>query len=313
MPNELDRQFDEELGRGHRPGRAAGHRLRRARSSDRHQLPNHLPEFFRAFCALNADNEAVVAGDERLSFADLDRISDRVARGLIARGNLKGDRVGIAMRNCPSWVLIYMAVLKTGAIATLLNGWWEAAEMEHAILLTDPKLIIADAPRAARIAARCAGGDVCLADRASGRGGAGRASPPRRTTVRCRDRARGPCHDPLHFGLDRHAKGALSTHRAVTTGTYAYAIGLIVLLGILTEEEARPPTPARTLVGVPLFHVTGEVPVMLNSFVIGRCMVLMPKWVRRGAAADREGANHLFRGGADDEPRAHEPSRSARI
>ena len=58
----------------------------------------------------------------------------------------------------------------------------------------------------------------------------------------------------------------------------AYAIGLIVLLGILTEEDRAPKTPARTLVGVPLFHVTGEVPVMLNSFVIGRCMVLMPKW-----------------------------------
>ena len=29
---------------------------------------------------------------------------------------------------------------------------------------------------------------------------------------------------------------------------------------------------------MPLFHVTGEVPVLLNSFVIGRTMVLMPKW-----------------------------------
>ena len=29
---------------------------------------------------------------------------------------------------------------------------------------------------------------------------------------------------------------------------------------------------------MPLFHVTGEVPVMLNSFVVGRCMVVMPKW-----------------------------------
>ena len=29
---------------------------------------------------------------------------------------------------------------------------------------------------------------------------------------------------------------------------------------------------------MPLFHVTGEVPVMLNSFVVGRCMVIMPKW-----------------------------------
>jgi acyl-CoA synthetase (AMP-forming)/AMP-acid ligase II len=32
------------------------------------------------------------------------------------------------------------------------------------------------------------------------------------------------------------------------------------------------------LLSVPLFHVTGEVPVMLNSFVVSRCMVVMPKW-----------------------------------
>jgi acyl-CoA synthetase (AMP-forming)/AMP-acid ligase II len=32
------------------------------------------------------------------------------------------------------------------------------------------------------------------------------------------------------------------------------------------------------LINVPLFHVTGEIPVMLNSFVINRCMVMMPKW-----------------------------------
>ena len=69
----------------------------------------------------------MVAGDERLTFADLDRISDRLAHGLVARGIAKGDRVGIAMRNCPAWIVSYMAVLKAGAIATLLNGWWEAA------------------------------------------------------------------------------------------------------------------------------------------------------------------------------------------
>jgi acyl-CoA synthetase (AMP-forming)/AMP-acid ligase II len=63
----------------------------------------------------------------------------------------------------------------------------------------------------------------------------------------------------------------------VTTGVYAYAIGLAVLLGIKERRgEALP--PPKTLVNVPLFHVTGEVPVLLNSFVIGRTMVLMPKW-----------------------------------
>jgi acyl-CoA synthetase (AMP-forming)/AMP-acid ligase II len=74
------------------------------------------------------------------------------------------------------------------------------------------------------------------------------------------------------------AKGALSSHRAVTSGVYTYSISLLTLLGIL-ESEGRPPAnPPKTLVSVPLFHVTGEVPVLLNSFVIGRSMVLMPKW-----------------------------------
>jgi long-chain acyl-CoA synthetase len=78
-------------------------------------------------------------------------------------------------------------------------------------------------------------------------------------------------------GSTGESKGALSTHRAVTTAVYAYATGLMVLKAIL-ESEGRPPKPPRTLLSVPLFHVTGEVPVLLNSFVIGRGMVLMPKW-----------------------------------
>ena len=79
-------------------------------------------------------------------------------------------------------------------------------------------------------------------------------------------------------GSTGEAKGALSTHRAVTTGD--------LCLCDRPDRAARHPDRGgprrrprpRTLLSVPLFHVTGEVPVMLNSFVIGRCMVMMPKW-----------------------------------
>jgi acyl-CoA synthetase (AMP-forming)/AMP-acid ligase II len=79
-------------------------------------------------------------------------------------------------------------------------------------------------------------------------------------------------------GSTGEAKGALSSHRAVTTATYCYAAGLMTLLGLLIEDDREPAGPPRTLLSVPLFHVTGEVPVLLNSFVVGRCMVVMPKW-----------------------------------
>jgi len=276
---DLDRKFDEILATVTAPG---GRLVIGKDESGRAivtNFPATIPGLLRTFCALYPDSEAVVACDERLTFAEIDRLSEAVAHGLVARGIVKGDRVAIAMRNCPSWVVAYMGIVKAGAVATLLNGWWEAHEMEHGITLADPKLVLADGPRAKRIAVHCSSCDIMTVPidqpieqaLAELLGSADDAPLPE---VLPEDDA------TILFtsGSTGDSKGALSTHRAVTTATYAYSSGLIVLLGILTEEGRAPTTQARTLLTVPLFHVTGEVPVMLNSFVIGRCMVLMPKW-----------------------------------
>ena len=278
MLTELDRKFDETLA----AVTGAGGRLVIGRDAQGRaivdNLPGTLPGLFRAFCELNADKEAVVAGDERLTFADLDRVSDQVAQGLVARGIGKGDRVGIAMRNCPAWIVSYMGVIKAGGVATLLNGWWEPLEMEHAIQLAEPKLIVADGPRAKRISARCSGIDIltlpielpveeAMTELLGGDGcSLPELSPEDDATIL------------FTSGSTGESKGALSTHRAVTTAAYAYATGLMVLLGILGSEGRAPTAQPRTLLSVPLFHVTGEVPVMINSFIVGRCMVIMPKW-----------------------------------
>jgi acyl-CoA synthetase (AMP-forming)/AMP-acid ligase II len=277
MPSELDRRFDEELARVTGPGgRLVIGKDEQGRAIVEN-FPATLPSFFRTFCALNAANEALVSGDERFSFADLDSISNRVAAGLVERGIEKGDRVGIAMRNCASWVLSYMGIVKAGGIATLLNGWWQPAEMEHAVLLTEPKLIVADASRGRRLAERCRVSEIISLDVDLA---AHEALAPFLSDASIDLPEIDPEDDATILftsGSTGACKGAVSTHRAVTTGTYSYGLGLIVLRALL-EQEGRPPKTPRTLVSVPLFHVTGEVPVMLNSFVIGRCMVIMPKW-----------------------------------
>ena len=281
MPSELDRRFDDMLAKVIGPG---GRLVIEEDELGRPivaNFPPTLPSFFRTFCALNAEAEAVVASDERLTFADLDRWSEQLARSLASRGIAKGDRVGIAMRNCPSWIVSYMAILKAGGVATLLNGWWQPAEMRHALELVSPRLVIADGPRAARLAACELSGfeiiDLPIDEPLE------RALDPLLSAGG--DEATLPEVAPddeatilFTSGSTGDAKGALSTHRAVTTGVYAYATGLMVLLGLLTEENRAPGSPPRTLINVPLFHVTGEVPVMLNSFVVSRCMVIMPKW-----------------------------------
>jgi long-chain acyl-CoA synthetase len=278
MRTDLDLKFDQTLAEVMAPGgRLVIERdaLGRAFVAN---FPATLPVFFKTFCALNAQVEALVAGDERFTFADLDSWSDRLARALVTRGVRKGHRVGIAMRNCPVWVVGYMAILKAGGIATLLNGWWEKEELRHALELTEPSLILADSPRARRIVD--AGdwpvvsleidkpiGDALapLLDGADEAAALPDIAPEDDATIL------------FTSGSTGESKGALSTHRAVTTGVYAYATGLMVLKEILIGE-GRPPPPPRTLLSVPLFHVTGEVPVMLNSFVVARGMVIMPKW-----------------------------------
>ena len=280
MLTDLDRRFDETLAAVTAPG---GRLIIKDDGQGRaivDNFPATIPALLRTFCSLNPDVEAMVCGEERLTFAELDRVSECVAHGLAARGIGKGDRVGIAMRNCPSWVVSYMGIVKAGGIATLLNGWWESNELEHALLLSEPKLILADAPRAKRIAATCAACAVLTVaidlpvEQAMAELLHDQDEDSALPEVSPEDDA------TLLFtsGSTGESKGALSTHRAVTTATYAYATGLIVLLGILTEDDNAPTSQARTLLSVPLFHVTGEVPVMLNSFVIGRCMVVMPKW-----------------------------------
>jgi acyl-CoA synthetase (AMP-forming)/AMP-acid ligase II len=280
MPSEFDRRFDEMLARVTGPGG----RLVIERDEEGRAIvgnfPATLPGLFRAFCELYGDSrEALVAGDERLTFADLDRHSDAVAKALAGRGIAKGDRIGIAMRNCPSWVVAYMGTVKAGALAVLINGWWQKHELQHALELSEPTLIIADEPRAKRLEAGGCAYELLRLDIDQPLPTAfapllDGATPGELPEITTEDDA------TILFtsGSTGEAKGALSTHRAVTTGTYCYAAGLMTLLGLLIADDREPTSPPRTLLSVPLFHVTGAVPVMLNSFVVGRCMVVMPKW-----------------------------------
>ncbi|MGQ2931764.1 MAG: class I adenylate-forming enzyme family protein, partial [Sphingopyxis sp.] len=79
-------------------------------------------------------------------------------------------------------------------------------------------------------------------------------------------------------GSNGQSKGAFSVHRGVVQGTFSYVAQTLMALNIVTRQGKPPEGQPATLLNVPLFHVTAEVPVLLQSFVIGRKLVLMPKW-----------------------------------
>ena len=183
MPSELDRRFDEELARVIGPGGRLVIGQRRARAGDRRQLPRDaarvLPDLLRAERRQRGGGRGRRATDLRRSRPDC---PIGVAHGLWRARHRQGRPRRHRDAQLPgvdrqlTW-----RILKAGGVATLLNGWWEPAEMEHAIQLTEPKLIIADAPRAKRIAERCAGvRHRQPADRSAGRTGARRPARERR-------------------------------------------------------------------------------------------------------------------------------------
>lgn len=281
MPSDLDRRFDEVMATlTGRDGPIAVARNEKG-TAIVPGLPGTLADFFRFFCAQHSDVEAIVAGEERLTFGQLDAMSERVAHALAGtHGIRKGDRVAIAMRNAPAWIIAYMGIAKAGAVATLVNGWWTPDELAYGLGLTTPALIIADAERARRIAEAGVAADVVTlpvaerVDQALAPLLAGSAEAVLGAVV--------PEDDATILftsGSTGNAKGAVATHRAVATGVYTYLGVTAALLHLFHggDRSNLPAAPA-VLVVVPLFHVTGEVPVFLTSVAIGRKMVLMRKW-----------------------------------
>src|ERR671912_569427 len=79
------------------------------------------------------DNEALVYTHRglRLTFSDLEREARLVARGLMAHGVRRGDRVAVWATNVPEWVVLQFALAKIGAILVTVNTSLRAREIEY--------------------------------------------------------------------------------------------------------------------------------------------------------------------------------------
>jgi fatty-acyl-CoA synthase len=89
----------------------------------------------RAAVASFADREAVVdvSTERRLTYAELHAAVQGLARGLLARGIAKGDRVGIWAPNCVEWMLVQYATARVGAILVTINPSYRTHEVEFVL------------------------------------------------------------------------------------------------------------------------------------------------------------------------------------
>ena len=248
----------------------------------------HAPPNLRAIfdgARARPDDTFLVYEDERWSFGDVMAAVDGLAAALVERyGVAKGDRVSIGMRNYPEWVISFAAITSVGAVSVSLNAWWTEDELDYALEDSGSKVLIADVERVERSRASAtrlgfstigvrmpSGTSLDGADRWEDVVVAGATMP---------EVAIDPDDDATILytsGTTGRPKGAVSTHRAITSALTAF--GCRTAIDRMRRPDApRPDGAPSFILIVPLFHVTGCVPVMLSCFSAGIKLVIMYKW-----------------------------------
>ncbi len=290
MPSVLDQQIDAVVAAITAPGGPLAVGRASVRGVDLPVFaaaPANMRDFLDYFFAANADKEFLVYLDERLTFAQVYAASRKVAAVLQARGIAKGDRVAIAMRNYPDWVTAYCGALMLGAVAVPLNAWWKSEELAYGIGHSGTRLVIADEERARRLAALDDFTVPVLTVRTSAEVAAGLGFDRLDDALAAADATPWywPPVDPdddatimYTSGSTGQPKGAVSTQRAIVSGSLNYLVTGLALLQLSAAGGAPAPGQQVMLLNVPLFHITGAVPVLLVSIAIGRKMIIMHKW-----------------------------------
>ncbi|MFE6596166.1 AMP-binding protein [Streptomyces albidoflavus] len=108
-------------------------------------LPDTIGASLARTVAAHPDREALVdvASGRRWTYARFAEDVERLARALLARGVLKGDRVGIWATNCPEWVLVQYATARIGAIMVNINPAYRAHELAYVLRQSGTGLLVA--------------------------------------------------------------------------------------------------------------------------------------------------------------------------
>lgn len=238
----------------------------------------------------HGDKDFLIYEGERWSFNDFFKKVDQLSFQLLNQyGINKGDRIAIAMRNYPEWMVAFAAISAIGAVAVPLNSWGQSAELEYGISDSQSKVLFCDQQRYGYIAdkleklgtkAIVARSTEALNDQAIDMGkltdGTGECKLPQ-IEIDAEDTAM----IMYTSGTTGNPKGAVSNQRNICQSTFNFECVAIVAamcdpdaIGKMLEKGFEP----KGLLALPLFHVSGFYSVFLLSLRGGRSIVMMNKW-----------------------------------
>ena len=85
----------------------------------------------------------MVCDGDRLSYAEADRRSAHLARGLVALGAGKGTHVGVLYPNGAAWIVAMLAAARIGAVVIPVSTFATAPEMATQLAHADVEILLA--------------------------------------------------------------------------------------------------------------------------------------------------------------------------
>ena len=86
----------------------------------------------------------LVLGSRKVTYRELEEVSNRLANVLIRLGLEKSDHVAVLMSHSPEWVISYFGVIKAGGIAVLLSSMLKAPELKSLLRDSDAKILLTE-------------------------------------------------------------------------------------------------------------------------------------------------------------------------
>ena len=231
------------------------------------ERPADLAAMFRDLVTQHPERDAVVAGDTRLSFAELDAQVGRIAGGLAALGVGSGDRVALLLDNGWAFVASLLACNRIGAICVPLGIRQRRAELEFLLSDCGAAVLIHEAALAENVPPVEAVPD--LRHRFSVGGLCDGAQPFE--SLLSADPLDAPASiDPeavavilYTSGTTGRPKGAMLTHFGIIQSALAFSRCLS-----FTADE-------RALAAIPLSHVSGLVGIFYSTLIAGGALVAL--------------------------------------
>lgn len=240
---------------------------------------------------LHGEAEFIIYQDERWTYQDFFKAVDALAWQLQHNFKIQaGDKIAIAMRNYPEWMIAFAAIAYAGAVVVPLNSWGKQKELEYGLKDAQAKIAFFDQQRFDYVADQLDDWGiqaiVARSDISSQFSSVYSIQNLYQTAESKKPTLVQPEEDELAMimytaGTTGDAKGVMATHRGICQAIYNFELAGIAAAmsnGDVITKMLERGYAAKNLLSVPLFHVSGCYSVFLLSLRANRPIVIMHKW-----------------------------------